>query len=139
MSALSISGTNMPPMQQMSSSQGLSQAQSQRPELEGMQAGGRPQGPPPGGMPQGMQEVMSESDMNEAKTTLDSLTEDQQDEFQVAMQQLKTTAEDEGYSLEQVADSFLAILEEVSGSSLSTGASPTSTLLASDRIIDIYA
>ena len=119
MSGMSISG--MPPMQQ--------------PDKMGeMQAGGRPQGPPPGGMPPGMQEVMSQSDMNEAKTVLDSLTEEQQDEFQVAMQQLKSTAEDEDYSLQQVADSFLAILEEVSDS-----ASSTNTLSASDRIIDIYA
>lgn len=120
------SGMNIPPIPQ-SGSQAMHPQAGMQP-TEGMQAGSRPQGPPPGGMPPGMEEVLSENDLNEARTILDSLTEEQLSNFQTAMESLHNTAEKEDYSLVQVADSFLKILEEVSGNGNNT-----------DNIIDVVA
>ncbi len=99
---MNISGVSAQPMMQ-------------QPSSTNMKAGGMPPGPPPGGMPPGMESVLSESEISDVKSMLESLSPDQKEALKGALDQLKVEAESNNYSLEDISLGFINALNTITG------------------------
>ena len=113
------------------------QNDSQRMRPEGGQNGeGGPKGPPPGkgsAIPPGVDSVLSESQLSDVKSTLESLTDEQKQTLHSELKSLHETARSNDFSIEEVADSYLAILDGL------TGTTETSVETSSSEFqIDVY-
>ncbi len=75
-----------------------------------------PQGP----IPPGIGRLLSSEQSDQVNNALESLSETEREELRTQLSELKSTAESEGLSLQEVGESFLEILSELSGEEINT-------------------